>query len=172
MLEAFSNDETAISDIALPKENDNTALVAEEPKPVSSPAIAASTPPVKRVDSKNKPVPAIAIAAIVVVLLGLAAAVKFWPRPQAVPAPTAYLALDAVPWGTVVEVRTQSGKPILVNKATPVLVAVPPGDYSIRMKGPDGTEYLGQVRVELGQPARYIHQFEAVDVEKLLESYR
>jgi eukaryotic-like serine/threonine-protein kinase len=170
--EGSPNDETAISDIAVPKKNTSAAVVEEEPKPVSSPTMVLVAPILKRTDSRTKHRPAVAIAIAIVFLLVLAAAVKFWPRPHAVAAPTAYLALDAVPWGTVVEVQPQNGKPILVNKATPVLVAVPPGDYSIRMKGPDGTEHLGHVRAEAGQPARYIHQFEAVDVEKLLESYR
>jgi len=110
----------------------------------------------------------------VLVLLAMIAAVKFWPRHQQAPPPPTPInvIVDAVPWGTVVEVKPENGPVIPVNKVTPLLVAVPPGNCAIRMKGPDGAELVGTVRVEPGQPVKYMHQFEPIDVEKLLESYR
>ncbi|HWR13874.1 MAG TPA: protein kinase [Terriglobales bacterium] len=158
------------------------AVVAPAAVPVAAPAPVPALTAAPALIGKPARAPSRAgmmIAAVVmlVVVVGVATAVKFWPRHKPVPQQAAVpasvnLAIDAIPWATVVEVRPQGGTPIPVNKATPVLVVVPAGDYAIQMKGPDGVEHIGQLRVEAGQPARYVHEFQPVDVEKLLESYR
>ena len=172
------NDETVVGDSAVPiAAPAQTAVVETQTKveEVEQPSVAPVTASQPR-NAKGKPVAILTLIVGLVVVVGLATIIKFWPRhhpaatvPAAAPA---YLAIDAVPWGTVMELRPQRGNPIPVNKITPVLVSVSAGDYAVLMKGPDGSEHIGQVRVEAGQAAKYSHQFEAIDVEKLLESYR
>lgn len=177
---ASATDETVVSAVAAPApepEEKVEAVEAEVPQVVTEAPIVqpvniqvANAPVQSRPKGGLKPI--IAIAGVVIVLLAIIAGVKFWPhQPKAAPAPV-NLVVDAEPWGMVIDVKPENGPVIPVNKATPVLVAVPPGACSIRLQGPKGAEYVEQVRIGPGQSSKYTHQFEAVDVEKLLESYR
>ncbi|HXZ80099.1 MAG TPA: protein kinase [Terriglobales bacterium] len=81
------------------------------------------------------------------------------------------LEINAVPWARVMEVKPSSGKTIQLNEATPVRLSLPPGDYQIRMTGPNGDEYSGTIHIEQDRPAVYSHEFSAVDVYRILNAY-
>jgi len=95
------------------------------------------------------------------------------PLPVAAPAgPVGSLEIYAVPWGTVKTVTSVDGKTrIDVNQATPLNVAVPPGDYLVVIASPDGQEQWGNVSVDATNPARYQVVFRQIDVQEIIRGH-
>ena len=83
----------------------------------------------------------------------------------------AYVQVDAQPWATVRTVAANDGKIITVNQATPLRMALPRGEYTMVLTGPGGAETTEHLRVTPGQVNSYKHDFEVVDVKKIVESY-
>jgi hypothetical protein len=50
-------------------------------------------------------------------------------------------------------------------------MALPRGEYTIVLTGPGGTKATGHVSVTPGQVNSYKHDFEVVDVQKIVDSY-
>ena len=114
------------------------------------------------------------IVAVVVVVLLLAAGAGYFMTHRAAPTPSdSYISFNAVPWGTVKSLEPVGGKSpsILVNQVTPLRLSVPAGEYKVTISGPDGTNRTEQVRVSTEAPVSLTVVFEAIDVDKIINSH-
>ena len=82
---------------------------------------------------------------------------------------SAYIEINAVPWGTVKTVASSKAT-INVNQETPVRVPVAPGEYTVVVAGPDGDEQTQKVTVTNDSPGSFTPVFEKIDVDKILQS--
>ncbi len=157
-----------------------TTPAAAAPKPAPAPAPVPA--PVKVQERKPKPVIAPApepkktgliIAAVAVAVLVLVAVGYFAMRTKtAAPTADSYVAINAIPWGTVKSLNSADGKTsIAVNQETPVRVVVPAGDYKVIVAGPDGSERSQQVKTIRDAPASCTVVFEAIDVEQIVNAH-
>ena len=90
----------------------------------------------------------------------------------AVPPATAYVEINAIPWGTVKSITTVDGKrTIPVNQQTPVRVMLAPGDYKVTIAGPNGQEQVEPVSVRDDQPGSVTPVFDQIDVEKIVNEH-
>ena len=110
---------------------------------------------------------AVALVAAVVIFLGTWSVL----HRRSTTGTIAYVEVDAQPWATVRTVAANDGKTITVNQVTPLRMALPRGEYTIVLTGPGGTEATGHVSVTPGQVNSYKHDFEVVDVQKIVDSY-
>jgi serine/threonine-protein kinase len=159
------------------------------PKPAAMPALAAAKPAVSaaapaaapaRAREAVAPVAAPAgkktgliVAVVAVAVLVLAAVGYFATRGKSGPPPAdSYVAVNAIPWGTVKSMNSVDGKTsIPINQETPVRVAVPAGEYKVILTGPDGAERSETIRTSREVPAACTIVFEAIDVEKIINSH-
>jgi tetratricopeptide (TPR) repeat protein/predicted Ser/Thr protein kinase len=119
----------------------------------------------------------ILIAVLLVILFALAGGTAFFlkgrlgHRAAAPGADTAYIEVFAVPWGTVKSVASTDGSVLRsVNQQTPVRVNVPPGEYTIVVFGPDGSEQTETVQVTNDKPGRYQPVFGKIDVQQIINN--
>ncbi len=110
----------------------------------------------------------IAVAVVVLAVVGYVVYSKITGTPPA----TAYIEINAVPWGTVKTVTSSDGKVKLdVNKETPLRVPVPPGTYKVVIDGPSGQEQTVEVKVTNDNPGEVAPPaFEEIDVDQILNS--
>jgi len=85
-------------------------------------------------------------------------------------APTTYIEINGVPWGTVKTVTSAAGKVIEVNQPTPIRVPVSPGEYTVVVTGPNGQEQSEKINVSNDSPGSYTPVFEKIDVDQILQS--
>jgi hypothetical protein len=86
------------------------------------------------------------------------------------PAPTNWIEINGVPWGTVKTVTSASGKVIQVNQPTPIRVPVNPGEYTVVVDGPSGEEQSQKINVTNDSPGSYTPVFEKIDVDQIMQS--
>jgi eukaryotic-like serine/threonine-protein kinase len=132
-------------------------------------AKAAPAPPIAAPPAKKSMMPIIAAVAVVVLaIVGFAVYKLFIATPPA----TAYVEVNAIPWGTVKTITTVNGKrTIEVNQQTPVRVMLPPGDYKVIIDGPNGQEQVEPVNVRDDQPGSVTPVFDQIDVEKIVNEH-
>ncbi|HZR27788.1 MAG TPA: protein kinase, partial [Terriglobales bacterium] len=141
---------------------------ATQPQAQRAPAMApqrhvAPPPP------KKSPVMAIVLVIVVLVVAG----VGYWyyKNNMAAPqAPTSYIEINGVPWGTVKTVTSANGNVTEVNQPTPVRVPVGPGEYTVVVAGPNGEEQSQKINVSNDSPGSYTPVFEKIDVDQILQS--
>ena len=113
--------------------------------------------------------PIIAIVAVVVLAIVAFGVYKVF---FSTPAATAYVEVNAIPWGTVKSITTIDGKrTIEVNQQTPVRVMLAPGDYKVIIDGPGGQEQVEPVSVRDDQPGSVTPVFDQIDVEKIVNEH-
>lgn len=83
---------------------------------------------------------------------------------------SAYIEINAVPWGTVKTITSAKGTSISVNKDTPLRVPVAPGEYTVVVTGPSGDEQSQKITVSNESPGSYTPVFEQINVDKILQS--
>lgn len=108
----------------------------------------------------------IGVVAVVVIVGGFLAY-----RSMSTPAPaTAWVEVNAIPWGTVKSITSTDGDEIQIGSdtQTPLRIALPPGEYKIVVAGPKGEEKTETVKVSNESPGSYVPVFEAIDVEKIV----
>jgi hypothetical protein len=112
-----------------------------------------------------------AIGAVVILVLSVGG--YFALRKGAAPEATAYMEINAVPWGTVKSVTNGSGEamPLPAEPHTPIRLRVPPGEYKVVVAGPSGVEKSETLTVSEESPGSYTPVFEAIDVEEILRNY-
>ncbi len=112
---------------------------------------------------------------VVVVVLAVVGYFAYRKPSQSVtpPAKSAYIEINAVPWGTVKYLEpVNGGSRIEINEPTPVRVAVTPGEYKIVIAGPSGTEKTDQVKAAEGSPGNSTKTvFEQIDVDQILKQH-
>ncbi len=82
------------------------------------------------------------------------------------------LALDASPWGEVLSVVGSDGKeqPLTAGVATPLLMTLPEGRYTITVQGPDGkSRQQAAAEVKRGQLSVTALRFAALDADAYLK---
>jgi hypothetical protein len=92
------------------------------------------------------------------------------------PMPTGTVIVDAVPWGTVTSIQSESGERLTVppQAATPLSLSLPGGSYQIAVTGPPPESQTQQLNVRvdsqgttIAEPAR----FHVVTPEEYFEQY-
>ena len=58
-----------------------------------------------------------------------------------------------------------------VDQVTPVRIALPAGDYKVTVAGPDGAQRIEDVRASRESPSAVTVIFEAIDVEKIVNTH-
>ncbi len=159
----------------------STEVEAPAP-PRGRPAAPAPAPSVPRPPVAHPPVPPpaparspmmmyAAIGVVVLLVLGVGGyfALRKGPAAEA----TAYMEINAVPWGTVKSVTNGSGEALQLpaETHTPLRLRVPPGEYKVVVAGPSGVEKSETVTVSEESPGSYTPVFEAIDVEQILRTY-
>jgi eukaryotic-like serine/threonine-protein kinase len=157
----------------------------EEPPPTTVPGVTAVPQPETRSLAvspsakgeepiRNRTPIYVAVAAAVIVIAA-AAVWYFTPaRKTIAPAPNAYIAINAVPWGTVKSISSADGKVTLgaaAGQQTPVRIALPAGDYNVVIAGPNGSERTTPVKVTADSVAACNVVFEAIDVDKIIAEH-
>lgn len=153
-------------------------------RPAATPAVAPARPPAPAAAPARarEPVAVTApagkrtgliVAGVAAAVLVLAAVGYFAMRGKGgPPAADSYVAVNAIPWGTVKSMNSVDGKTsIPVNQVTPVRVAVPAGEYKVIVTGPDGTERSEEIRASREAPSACTVVFEAIDVDKIINSH-
>ena len=82
------------------------------------------------------------------------------------------LALDASPWGELISVVGSDGKeqPLAKMRATPMLMTLPEGRYTITVQGPDGrTRQQAEAEVKRGQVSVAALRFAGLDTDAYLK---
>ncbi len=82
------------------------------------------------------------------------------------------LALDAVPWGRVLKVVGSDGReqPLRGDAATPLLLTLPEGEYTVTVQGPDGrTQQVAKAQVARGKVSAAELRFAALDADAYLK---
>ncbi len=82
------------------------------------------------------------------------------------------LALDAVPWGRVLKVVGSDGReqPLGQDAATPLLLTLPEGEYTVTVQGPDGrTQQVAKAQVARGKVSAAELRFVALDADAYLK---
>jgi serine/threonine protein kinase len=126
--------------------------------PAHRPVAVAPPPP------KKSPVVPIAIAVVVIAIVGGFFGYK---KMTAVPRPTTFIEINAIPFATVKSITSADGKVKLTpDEVTPARIGVPPGDYEVVLTGRDGTEKSEKVSATNDAPGSVKSVFEPIDVEK------
>ncbi|HXO27842.1 MAG TPA: hypothetical protein VOA80_10885 [Thermoanaerobaculia bacterium] len=95
--------------------------------------------------------------------------------PAAAPAQGRALIVDALPWGELVEIRDTAGKarPVPAAAYTPIVLSVPPGRYTIRLRNPAFPRpavITAEVPAGGGaRPVRAVAEFRAGDPDEFLK---
>ena len=176
---AGSSETTAASAatmIAGSSENAGAATARAAPSQArAAPGVAPPQPRPARVAPAPGPVlekkSAVMPVLVVVVLVALAIGGYFVYRNMTTaPAPSTYIAINGIPWGTVKTVTSSTGKVIAVNQDTPVRVPVSPGEYTVVVAGPNGQEQSEKINVTNDSPGSYTPIFEKINVDQILQS--
>ncbi len=91
-------------------------------------------------------------------------------QPAPVPGGQGVLLLSASPWADLEKIVSKSDQKevTLTDDSTPVSIALPPGDYSVTVKGPSGSQTI-DVNIVAGQRTPKHLQMGGVDYDKLTE---
>ncbi|MGH9669554.1 MAG: hypothetical protein ACRD3A_05510, partial [Terriglobales bacterium] len=111
----------------------------------------------------------IGVVALVVIVGGILAY-----RSISTPAPaTAYVEINAIPWGTVKSITSTDGDEVQIgtDTQTPLRIALAPGEYKVVVAGPKGEEKTETIKVSNESPGSYVPVFEAIDVEKIVTTH-
>jgi len=118
----------------------------------------------------------IGVAAVVVVVV--AVLLRSWwgggAEPPAVGVTTGTLVIGAAPWAELVAIVDADGEPqpLPDDPTTPCTVELPAGEYTVRLRGPDGgapTEHATSIRA--GETLRLAPVFAGPDADALLARY-
>lgn len=157
-----------------------TAIAPQPAAAAARPAVAPARPEPAPQVVPSRPTPVAAqprktglIAAIVVVVLLVLGGVGYWMTHRAAKVTAdSYVSINAVPWGKVKSFAPADGKdPIVVDDVTPLRIAVPAGEYKVTIAGPNGAERTEQVRASREAPTSFTVVFEAIDVDKIVNSH-
>ncbi len=147
------------------------ARPAARPAPARAPAVQAPPRPAPPPPKPAFPVMPVVIG--VVAVLAIVGGIVGY-RMMSTPAPaTAYVEINAIPWGTVKSITSTDGDevPLGAETQTPLRIAVAPGEYKIVVAGPKGDEKTETVKVSNESPGSYVPVFEAIDVENILRTH-
>jgi serine/threonine-protein kinase len=91
-------------------------------------------------------------------------------QPTPVPAGQGVLLLSASPWADLEKIVSKSDQRevTLTDDSTPVSIPLPPGDYSVTVKGPSGSQTI-DVNIVAGQRTPKHLEMGGVDYDKLTE---
>ena len=144
------------------------AAAAPAPARAGAPARPGVRPAARVAPPKKSAMPKV-IAAVVVLVLVIGGVVMFKRGGTAGTADSAYVEVNAVPWGMVKSITTPDGTVVKeVNQQTPVRVALPPGEYKVIVAGPRGEQKSETIKVTAEQGGSVYPVFEAIDVDKIL----
>ena len=120
--------------------------------------------------------PVVVGAAVTVLVLGIGVAILVSVRRPPEVSPSGTVLIDAVPWGTVMAVRSIDGREHTLpsDSLTPVLINLPPGSYDITVAGPGPGSESRQVRVDVaadGVASAPVVRFPTVTVEDYFKQY-
>jgi hypothetical protein len=84
---------------------------------------------------------------------------------------TGRLEIDAQPWAAVESVIDERSRAVELPEGavTPLALALPPGEYRVRLRGAGGEARECVVRVETRSPSRCGAEISAVDVDRFLD---
>jgi serine/threonine protein kinase len=119
-----------------------------------------------------RPLGVAAAAVLAVAFVGVA----FWVYAGSSPQPTGMLVVDALPWGTVTEIRSADGvaHTVPADAATPLVVSLPSGDYEITIQPPTAESKPRRIRVTLEQERVVlapVAAFERISVDEYFTQY-
>ncbi len=138
------------------------ARPAPAPRPVPAP------PPPATATKKLGALVGGAVVTLLVIVGTVAVYKQFF---GTVPA-TAQIVANAVPYGKVMYLESVDGKQrINVEKETPAVIMVPPGEYKIFVQDPEGKMHEGHVKASNEDPGIYNDVFTAIDVKSIVNSY-
>ena len=120
--------------------------------------------------------PVVVGAAVTVLVLGIGVAILVSVRRPPEVSPSGTVLIDAVPWGTVMAVRSIDGREHTLpsDSLTPVLINLPPGSYDITVAGPGSGSESRQVRVDVaadGVASAPVVRFPTITVEDYFKQY-
>jgi len=80
--------------------------------------------------------------------------------------------INPVPWGHVQSLDSVDGKVHkVIDKDTPVYEVLPPGDYKMTIKDPDGEVHTETITASNDEPYIYKKVFKPIDVQELVKQY-
>ncbi len=139
-------------------------VVEPGPMPVRAPAPIPVPAPVPA----TKKFGALAIGGVVALLVMIGAFAVYKQFFGAVPA-TAQVQVNAIPYGHVKYLETANGRRINVERDTPLVIMVAPGEYKIVVVDAAGQTHEGKVKAGNDDPGIYNEVFTPVDVKSLVE---
>ena len=119
---------------------------------------------------KKSPVMTIVVVVLALVVAGVVGLWYYKTNMTAPQAPTGYIEINGVPWGTVKTLTSANGNVTQVNQPTPIRVPVGPGEYTVVVDGPNGEEQSQKITVSTDSPGSYTPVFEKIDVDQILQS--
>lgn len=132
------------------------------------PSIASPVEPVpfEEPDGTKKKRTAVIAAAVAAALIAIISLVGILARDRGtVATPTGYLAVDARPWAAIESVTDAEGKPWLAAKEqTPALLALPAGEYVVRLSNPEFPEPLSlKTTITASSTASLVGEFRTIE---------
>jgi hypothetical protein len=109
----------------------------------------------------------------VVALLAIVGSIVGYRMMSTPAAATAYVEINAIPWGTVKSITSTDGDEVQLGAETqtPLRLALAPGEYKVVVAGPTGEEKTETIKVSNESPGSYVPVFEAIDVEKIVQTH-
>ncbi|MFB3812855.1 MAG: protein kinase [Terriglobales bacterium] len=155
-------------------------VVAPQPPPAAATAAAAPKPaPVRPAPAtapgKGTKAPLVIVAVVVLLAVlggvGYLVKTKFMAPKTATTGDTAFIQVNAVPWGTVKSITAKDGSLTrAIDQPTPLRIALPPGEYDVIVSGPGGEEQKQSVKVTNDAPAQCQPVFGSVDIDAIVNS--
>lgn len=143
---------------------------APAPKPAPTPAPRPAVKPAPELKperwvgpgEQRSPLVWVAVGALVVVLAAVGGYYYFFGQPA-----PGTVALTTSPWAEVVKVE-RGGQPLEIAGQTPMMLELPPGEYTIELKSGEVTETV-KVKVEAGQTQTLHYTFPQMKVDQAVD---
>ncbi len=143
------------------------------PRPSVVPPPVVHAPPRPAPPPPKPALPVMPVVIGVVALLAIVGGIVGYRMMSAPAEATAYVEINAIPWGTVKSVTSTAGDEVALgdDNQTPLRLALPPGEYKVVVAGPKGDEKTETIKVSNESPGSYVPVFEAIDVEKIVQTH-
>jgi serine/threonine-protein kinase len=156
---------------AVPAAAPGVARPAARPGVAPPPAVHAPPRPAPPPPKPAFPIMPVVIG--VVALLAIVGSIVGYRMMSTPAAATAYVEINAIPWGTVKSITSTDGDEVQLGAETqtPLRLALAPGEYKVVVAGPTGEEKTETIKVSNESPGSYVPVFEAIDVEKIVQTH-